>query len=1014
MAAIPGSVRVTGFIAPSDTVDTYPTHDALYGMDGLRSVADITARNAIPNARRRDGMLVCTQDTATYWRLLPAPWTGTNSDWVDTGIGGSSAITTGKTLWVDATFGNNATGLTQRQDKPFLTIAAAVAAAASGDLVMVRPGTYTVTGSLYKDGVTVYCQEGVLINYSGTVIADAIPGPPGGTFRILGYGRFVASAIDLRLIDIGSSTKVVFECESIGSGAGGAVVAAIRTQFSAGVSGYLLLRAQSVAHARTAPFITQSSADQTGVVVAEIARTCSAAQFLSVTGGALYFTCPEVLGSLTVSGGVASVDIAGSMAGSATVSGGALTLRARTIATSTSSALIVSGTGSATVACETLTTSEGTSDAVDVRGGTLVLSCSGNINGQITGVHLSTAVSTVFVRARTITCAATWRALWVEAGAGASSLHVEAQHIDGSSRGIQIDDDASVWLRADVIDADDNASSIAIDCDSDAATLVVVADSISSLGDAIFIQTGTARITANRVVAATYALRANNGGGGPIVSLEANIADLIESTGGTAISILCERFILGGSAAVRALAICASLAISGGYTATLKCGSMTATGTNSVCVTTTADGDADVSVDGPMVADLRAVLHVGAGDLNVRCSSITVSSATARAIDASGDTGSHLSVFVVGDIISPNRALYMDTGAATESVTLTVGGRMQGRNRVVDVVANGVLNLTAAEIVVEDAQTGIAVRLEAIDNWALTGRLKVGTITSRGAGNAAFIVDNAQVYVDIDTITSTDGAAVTMDNGADLSGSIQYAYGQGTLNTGQALTLSNFSTAQLSFWLLDGSDDSSGVVVDGLSQLVLDGNYIDAGQEALRIQSGTVTGRVNTINSANATGIEVVAGHFVLEVGDINGEAGIAMTSTGYGQLALSGTIAATGQTAVSISAGAAEDITGLTIQGGNMRGGLGVVRRAAGALYRVELRDVRIVSASTPGHCLDVDGTGDFIIAGCQLVTTAGAATSVEGNGNLKVYSGCVATQPVAGTITELVDNILVDPAVT
>ena len=58
MASIPGSVRVGGFIAPSDTIDTYATHDSLYGRGGLKEVSSTEERDAIPADRRREGMIV--------------------------------------------------------------------------------------------------------------------------------------------------------------------------------------------------------------------------------------------------------------------------------------------------------------------------------------------------------------------------------------------------------------------------------------------------------------------------------------------------------------------------------------------------------------------------------------------------------------------------------------------------------------------------------------------------------------------------------------------------------------------------------------------------------------------------------------------------------------------------------------------------------------------------------------------------------------------------------------------
>jgi hypothetical protein len=79
MASIPGSVTITGFVAPTDTADTYATHDSIYGKGGHREVADTTARNAIPAARRREGMTVyCNADAKNYQLvggILDTNWT---------------------------------------------------------------------------------------------------------------------------------------------------------------------------------------------------------------------------------------------------------------------------------------------------------------------------------------------------------------------------------------------------------------------------------------------------------------------------------------------------------------------------------------------------------------------------------------------------------------------------------------------------------------------------------------------------------------------------------------------------------------------------------------------------------------------------------------------------------------------------------------------------------------------------------------------------------------------------
>jgi len=78
MAVIPGSTTVGGFVAPSDTADTYPSHTEEYGRGGYRSVPNLAARNAITQDRRSAGMLVYQRDTGDWWQLGPGL---SNADW---------------------------------------------------------------------------------------------------------------------------------------------------------------------------------------------------------------------------------------------------------------------------------------------------------------------------------------------------------------------------------------------------------------------------------------------------------------------------------------------------------------------------------------------------------------------------------------------------------------------------------------------------------------------------------------------------------------------------------------------------------------------------------------------------------------------------------------------------------------------------------------------------------------------------------------------------------------------
>lgn len=78
MPAISGSVPVTGFVAPTDSADTFPSHTEEWGRGGYRTVADLTERNGIPNGRRKEGMKVFVVSNGTEYTLgsglLDADW----------------------------------------------------------------------------------------------------------------------------------------------------------------------------------------------------------------------------------------------------------------------------------------------------------------------------------------------------------------------------------------------------------------------------------------------------------------------------------------------------------------------------------------------------------------------------------------------------------------------------------------------------------------------------------------------------------------------------------------------------------------------------------------------------------------------------------------------------------------------------------------------------------------------------------------------------------------------------
>jgi len=56
-------------IVPGTDTDIYPTHEAIYGKGGWRSVASNTERDSIPVARRELGMIVVVASPYGKWEL---------------------------------------------------------------------------------------------------------------------------------------------------------------------------------------------------------------------------------------------------------------------------------------------------------------------------------------------------------------------------------------------------------------------------------------------------------------------------------------------------------------------------------------------------------------------------------------------------------------------------------------------------------------------------------------------------------------------------------------------------------------------------------------------------------------------------------------------------------------------------------------------------------------------------------------------------------------------------------
>ena len=76
---IRSKIQIPAGITPINDNSSFPSHYSDFGFGGLRTVDNITQRDAIPALRRVDGMLVYVVSDTKYYRLSGGI---TNTDWV--------------------------------------------------------------------------------------------------------------------------------------------------------------------------------------------------------------------------------------------------------------------------------------------------------------------------------------------------------------------------------------------------------------------------------------------------------------------------------------------------------------------------------------------------------------------------------------------------------------------------------------------------------------------------------------------------------------------------------------------------------------------------------------------------------------------------------------------------------------------------------------------------------------------------------------------------------------------
>ena len=89
-----GSVKVSGFVAPTSETDIYPSHDSKYGKGGWREVATLLDRDLITVGRRTEGMAVYVQETDTVYILKDGI---DNTNWTLLQTGGGTSTISGAT-----------------------------------------------------------------------------------------------------------------------------------------------------------------------------------------------------------------------------------------------------------------------------------------------------------------------------------------------------------------------------------------------------------------------------------------------------------------------------------------------------------------------------------------------------------------------------------------------------------------------------------------------------------------------------------------------------------------------------------------------------------------------------------------------------------------------------------------------------------------------------------------------------------------------------------------------------
>jgi hypothetical protein len=161
-----------------------------------------------PSIRENDGFLYLQTGQAGYIDLMIQSATGLPVNIMKVGSG----VPVSKYIYVNEN-GNDSTAKKETIDFPFKSISAALNVASSGDTIAVYPGSYNISGNIYKLGVNYYLNKNTTFNFltSGKM---HISGSDLGEFNIYGNGVLSQSTASNDLFYI-SGGRVTLEIDRI-------------------------------------------------------------------------------------------------------------------------------------------------------------------------------------------------------------------------------------------------------------------------------------------------------------------------------------------------------------------------------------------------------------------------------------------------------------------------------------------------------------------------------------------------------------------------------------------------------------------------------------------------------------------------------------------------------------------------------------------------------------------------------------------------------------------------------